>query len=161
MEFRKITDNGAIELEWETEDEKGAKVSHHLKGKERPLKPFVSAMKAFVPLVAAAMGFNSAQRDGITVIKVSLSREKDTDLRGIVVTFKLECPVPKAPATINTPYLREKPEGAEGGKGYMPDSWMAAIYELELQAKAYQSGQREQAEMFDKQEMGTPVEAGV
>ncbi len=143
MEFDKIRFDGAnVELLYQEALESEGKRDCADHGKN-PTPAFKSALQAFSGYVAWIHNWPEDTASRIDVRQVTIKRPDDAP-RGITVTALLKCPRARnSTSTLNTPYLSEPPANYSGDRsGFLPESTVTLIDELEAQAQEYHNGER-------------------
>lgn len=143
MEFDKVRYDGAnVELLYKEALEPSGHRDSADHGKD-PTPAFKAALQAFSGYVAWVHQWPETIVDRIEIRQVTIKRPDDAP-RGITVTALLKCPrAHNSTSTVNTPYLSEPPADYSGDrKGFLPESTVALINELEARAKEYHDGER-------------------
>ncbi len=142
MDFDKIRCDGTnVELDY-TQSTNGTTSTVQEKGKD-PTTALKAALQAFAGYANWVLSGPESWDPSIAVRAVTIKRDED-EPRGIVVTILKTCQRARnATATINTPFLTEKPVGGTGaGHGFLPEHVPTLIDALEEAAEAYHAGER-------------------
>lgn len=151
MQFDRIWLSGShVELDY-AEALNGATKDITEKGQD-PTTALKAALQAFGGYVNWVISGPESWADDLHIRGVTIKRHDDEPL-GIVVTALKKCARARGTTmTINTPYLTERPDGGSGDStGFLPDTVVAFVDELEVAAEAYHNGERgEQPSLFSE-----------
>lgn len=156
MRFKDIKCNkDGVELDRIEKLADGSQLTQKLTNAARPLSAFNAALQAFSGYAVGLVGV-SEWNDDANVTSVHLSEEPKTSRRGLIVTFTRRIERAKnRTAVYNTPLMHAPVADQEGtNPGTFPEEVEAMITDVEREATRYWNGEREQAEMFTREESG-------
>lgn len=158
MRFTKIKNSRLnITLEWETKAGDVDVIKHSMTSYSRPEPEFTEALQAFVGPVMNLLELPSGFDEDLEIIGLSINYEggwEDDELprRGLVVTCLKKLDRAYAPLVLNTPHLREFMEGDPDGDDnhYLPPEFLSRLHEIQMRARRFIDGKREQGDLFDQ-----------
>lgn len=154
MRFKdiKITKDG-VELDRVEKLHDGSQLTQKLSNAARPLPAFMTALQAFSGYAVGLVGVPE-WHDDANVTSIHLSEEAKTSRRGLIVTFTRKIERAKnRTAVYNTPLMHAPVDDQEGtNPGTFPDEVATMIADVEREATRYWNGEREQQEMFSREE---------
>lgn len=154
MRFKdiKIT-NAGVELDRVEKLADGSQLTQKLSNAARPLPAFMAALQAFTGYAVNLVGVPDWHNDA-NVSSVHLSEEAKTNRRGLIVTFTRKIERAKnRTVVINTPLMHAPVDDQEGtNPGTFPEEVTKMIADVEREATRYWNGEREQQEMFSREE---------
>lgn len=154
MRFKDIKINkDGVELDRVEKLHDGSQLTQKLSNAARPLPSFMAALQAFSGYAVGLVGVPE-WHDDANVTSVHLSEEPKTSRRGLIVTFTRRIERAKnRTAVYNTPLMHAPVDDQEGtNPGTFPEEVATMIVEVEKEATRYWNGEREQQEMFSREE---------
>lgn len=152
MQFSTIKrHNGKVHLCWElTSHGENDIAQATLTSEDEPVEEFIEALEAFKADVLCLLELPRKYTEGLEVTKLSINRESDDGRLGLVITAVKSLPC--GSLVLNTPHLRERLEEGDPGEGHLTSVQFDRLQAIEEAAEKFVNGQRQQVDMFDKDE---------
>lgn len=151
MRFTKIAvKKDGVELSWSKIDEHGATITTNMVSPEKPAPELPQALQAFLPFAMDLIGAPDDWSKDAIVTSLSISDEKGTPARGLIVTAIR--PIKKAsgrPLVLNTPHMRQASGDTPATQtGILSDEIIELIAAAERAAESFVKGDRAQLDVF-------------
>ncbi len=159
MRFSKIRVNDkGVQLLWTTTDANGTTTTHDLTSAEKPTPDLPEALDAFREYVMDLLELPAKWRDQIRITTLSISDDKETNTRGLMVSATKK--IAKAsgrPLSITTPHMREGAEDSTAKTGILEEEILELIAKAETAASRFVKGERAQGEIFPSDASAPPA----
>lgn len=159
MRFSKIRVNDkGVQLLWTTTDANGTTTTHDLTSAEKPTPDLPEALDAFREYVMDLLELPAKWRDQIRITTLSISDDKETNTRGLMVSATKK--IAKAsgrPLSITTPHMREGAEDSTAKTGILEEEILELISKAETAASRFVKGERAQGEIFPSDASAPPA----